>query len=63
MWYQLYNGFSGSSMVEQLNMIFFNVLYTALPPLTMGVFDKDLPDTILMTKPSLYKQGPTAKVL
>ena len=35
-WYQLYCGFSGTVMVDQLYQMFFNLFFTSLPPLAMG---------------------------
>ncbi|KAI0216378.1 putative phospholipid-transporting ATPase VD [Lamellibrachia satsuma] len=62
MWFQMFSGFSGSIMVDELNLIFFNIFYTSLPPLVLGIFDKNAPGHILEKEPQLYKQGPLGKV-
>ncbi|NXO04655.1 AT10A ATPase, partial [Rhinopomastus cyanomelas] len=56
-WYQFYCGFSGSSMVDQWYLIFFNLLFSSLPQLVTGVLDKDVPAEVLIAAPQLYKSG------
>lgn len=61
-WYQFYCGFSGSSMVDQWYLIFFNLLFSSLPQLITGVLDKDVPAEVLITVPQLYKSGQNMEV-
>ncbi|XP_020665205.3 phospholipid-transporting ATPase VA [Pogona vitticeps] len=56
-WYQFYCGFSGSSMIDQWYLIFFNLLFSSLPQLIVGVLDKDVPADILIAVPQLYTSG------
>ncbi|XP_053240092.1 phospholipid-transporting ATPase VA isoform X1 [Podarcis raffonei] len=56
-WFQFYCGFSGSSMIDQWYLIFFNLLFSSLPQLIVGVLDKDVPADILIAVPQLYKSG------
>ncbi|XP_074066215.1 phospholipid-transporting ATPase VA-like [Macrotis lagotis] len=56
-WYQFFCGFSGSSMIDQWFLIFFNLLFSSLPQLITGVLDKDIPAEILVAVPQLYKSG------
>ncbi|XP_053912052.1 phospholipid-transporting ATPase VA isoform X1 [Cuculus canorus] len=56
-WYQFYCGFSGSSMIDQWYLIFFNLLFSSLPQLITGVLDKDVPAEMLIAVPQLYKSG------
>ncbi|XP_015275141.1 PREDICTED: probable phospholipid-transporting ATPase VA [Gekko japonicus] len=56
-WYQFYCGFSGTSMIDQWYLIFFNLLFSSLPQLISGVLDKDVPADILIAVPHLYKSG------
>ncbi|CAM5077976.1 unnamed protein product [Eretmochelys imbricata] len=56
-WYQFYCGFSGSSMIDQWYLIFFNLLFSSLPQLITGVLDKDIPAEVLIGVPHLYKSG------
>jgi len=61
-WFQLYNGFSGSNAIDDLSLIFFNLIFTAVPPVICGILDKDVPDPILTAKPDLYKSGQNSKL-
>ncbi|CAB4028052.1 probable phospholipid-transporting ATPase VA [Paramuricea clavata] len=56
-WFQLYNGFSGSNAINDLNLVFFNLIFTALPPIISGIWDQDVSCETLLKKPYLYKQG------
>ncbi|KAJ6667504.1 hypothetical protein lerEdw1_016625 [Lerista edwardsae] len=56
-WYQFYCGFSGSSMIDQWYLIFFNLFFSSLPQLISGVLDKDVPADILVAVPQLYTSG------
>ena len=35
-WYQLYCGFSGSVMIDQIYLSLFNLMFTSLPPFAIG---------------------------
>lgn len=56
-WYQLYCGFSGSVMIDQMYLMLYNLLFTSLPPLAIGVYDQDAPEELLLALPNLYRQG------
>ncbi|XP_046282229.1 phospholipid-transporting ATPase VB isoform X2 [Marmota monax] len=56
-WYQFFCGFSGSTMIDYWQMIFFNLLFTSLPPIIFGVLDKDVSAETLLALPELYKSG------
>ena len=49
-------------MLDDLNLILFNLVYTSFPPVIYGIFDKDIADKVLMSHPELYKQGPSDQV-
>ncbi|KAM4795955.1 phospholipid-transporting ATPase VA [Rhinophrynus dorsalis] len=57
-WYQFFCGFSGSTMIDQWYLIFFNLLFSSIPQLVTGILDKDLPAEMLIATPQLYKSGP-----
>ncbi|XP_044022305.1 probable phospholipid-transporting ATPase VD [Siniperca chuatsi] len=61
-WYQFFCGFSGSVMTNSWVLIFFNLLFTSIPPLIYGVLDQDMPADTLMELPELYQAGQTSKV-
>ncbi|NXL84541.1 AT10D ATPase, partial [Alectura lathami] len=53
-WYQFFCGFSGTSMTDYWILIFFNLLFTSVPPIIYGVLDQDVSAEILMQIPQLY---------
>ncbi|GLV35748.1 uncharacterized protein CBL_01101 [Carabus blaptoides fortunei] len=61
-WYQLYCGFSGAVMVDQMYLMLYNLFFTSLPPLAIGVYDQDAPEELLLAKPGLYRQGRLGRV-
>uniref|UniRef100_A0A3Q1FTT3 Phospholipid-transporting ATPase n=1 Tax=Acanthochromis polyacanthus TaxID=80966 RepID=A0A3Q1FTT3_9TELE len=60
-WYQFFCGFSGSVMTNSWVLIFFNLIFTSIPPLIYGVLDKDTPADTLMEVPELYQATHTSK--
>ncbi len=62
MWYQIFCGFSGGVPIDDLNLIAFNLVYTSLPPIMMGVFDKCVPEEALINTPKLYMTGVKGQV-
>ncbi|KAI7888342.1 uncharacterized protein EV154DRAFT_311790 [Mucor mucedo] len=56
-WYAFYNGFSGSTLYESWTMSCFNVLFTFLPPLVIGVFDQIVSARMLDKYPQMYMLG------
>ncbi|XP_061634597.1 phospholipid-transporting ATPase VA [Phyllopteryx taeniolatus] len=56
-WYQFYCGFSGSAMIDQWYLIFFNLMFSAFPQLVTGTLDKDVPAETLQQLPQLYVNG------
>lgn len=60
-WYQMYCGFSGAVMIDQMYLMLYNLLFTSLPPIALGVYDQDAPYEVLRDKPYLYRQGREGK--
>uniref|UniRef100_A0A8C7HAY5 Phospholipid-transporting ATPase n=1 Tax=Oncorhynchus kisutch TaxID=8019 RepID=A0A8C7HAY5_ONCKI len=60
-WYQFFCGFSGSVMTNSWVLIFFNLLFTSVPPLLYGILDKDVSADTLIKLPELYKSGQNSK--
>uniref|UniRef100_A0A665VT55 Phospholipid-transporting ATPase n=1 Tax=Echeneis naucrates TaxID=173247 RepID=A0A665VT55_ECHNA len=56
-WYQFYCGFSGSAMIDQWYLIFFNLMFSAFPQLITGTLDKDASAETLQQLPQLYMTG------
>jgi len=56
-WFQLYCGFSGTVMIDQMYLMFFNLFFTSLAPLAMGIYDQHAPADMLISQPRLYAVG------
>ncbi|UYV75699.1 ATP10B [Cordylochernes scorpioides] len=61
-WFQIFCGFSGAVMIDQLYLMLINVFFTSLPPIALGVLDQDCSGGLLLTQPPLYTQGQGSKV-
>ncbi|EEQ37721.1 phospholipid-translocating P-type ATPase, flippase family protein [Clavispora lusitaniae] len=55
--YQRYTNFTGTSMYESWSLSMFNTLFTSLPVICIGMFDKDLRPATLLAVPELYTTG------
>ncbi|CCF56784.1 hypothetical protein KAFR_0B04880 [Kazachstania africana CBS 2517] len=55
--YQRWTMFSGTSMYEPWSLSMFNTLFTSLPVLCIGMFEKDLKPMTLLSVPELYSLG------
>lgn len=55
--YQRWNGYTGTSLYEPWSLSMFNTLFTSLPVIFMGVFEKDLSPATLLAVPELYNIG------
>ncbi|KAG7527721.1 hypothetical protein FFLO_06652 [Filobasidium floriforme] len=56
-WYSLFNDYSGQIVYESWTWSFYNVLFTVLPPLVIGIFDQFVSARMLDRYPQLYKLG------
>eukprot|EP01012_Entosiphon_sulcatum_P031609 TRINITY_DN4015_c0_g1_i1.p1 TRINITY_DN4015_c0_g1~~TRINITY_DN4015_c0_g1_i1.p1 ORF type:complete len:1191 (-),score=188.74 TRINITY_DN4015_c0_g1_i1:51-3623(-) len=52
--FAFYNGESGQTLLDSWFLTFYNIAFTSLPPLLMGVFEKDLHDDIVERHPELF---------
>lgn len=55
-WYSFQNSFSGQVGFESWTLSLYNVLFTVLPPLVIGIFDQYLSARMLDRYPQLYGQ-------
>ena len=55
--FQRFTLFSGTSLYEPWSLSMFNTLFTSLPVLCIGIFEKDLKPMTLLTVPELYSFG------
>lgn len=56
-WYTFQNVFSGAIIYESWTLSFYNVFYTVLPPLVMGILDQFISARLLDRYPQLYTLG------
>lgn len=55
--YQHWNGYTGTSLYEPWSLSMFNTLFTSLPVIFLGIFEKDLAASTLLAVPELYTKG------
>ncbi|KAH0831015.1 Ca-transporting ATPase [Lanmaoa asiatica] len=56
-WYSFFNNFSGQIAYESWTISFYNVVFTVLPPLVIGIFDQFVSARVLDRYPQLYSLG------
>lgn len=56
-WYTFQNGFSGQVIYESWTITYYNVLFTVLPPIVIGVFDQFVSARMLDRYPQMYMLG------
>ncbi|KAI9678592.1 MAG: hypothetical protein M1817_005649 [Caeruleum heppii] len=55
--YQRWAGYTGTSLYESWSLSMFNTLFTSLPVIFLGTFEKDLSPSTLLAVPELYSTG------
>ncbi|CAN1311225.1 Phospholipid-transporting ATPase 3 [Linum perenne] len=56
-WFTFHTGFSGQRFYDDWFQSLYNVIFTALPVIIVGLFDKDVSSTLSKKYPQLYKEG------
>ncbi|PKA61390.1 Phospholipid-transporting ATPase 3 [Apostasia shenzhenica] len=56
-WFTFQTGFSGQRFYDDWFQSLYNVIFTALPVIIVGLFDKDVSALISKKYPELYKEG------
>ncbi|QPG77088.1 hypothetical protein FOA43_004487 [Brettanomyces nanus] len=56
-WYGIYNNFDGTYLFEYTFLTFYNLAFTSLPVIFLGIFDQDVDDRICFLVPQLYRSG------
>eukprot|EP00246_Nothoceros_aenigmaticus_P016000 TRINITY_DN698_c0_g1_i1.p1 TRINITY_DN698_c0_g1~~TRINITY_DN698_c0_g1_i1.p1 ORF type:complete len:385 (-),score=68.33 TRINITY_DN698_c0_g1_i1:961-2088(-) len=57
-YYEAYTMFSGQTLYNDWFMALFNVIFTSLPVIALGVFEQDISSKVCMQFPAIYQQGP-----
>jgi len=55
--FQIFCGWSGASLYEQWTLALYNVLFSSIPVLIIGIFEKDVEKETLLANPKLYQYG------
>lgn len=56
-WFGIFTSFDGSYLYEYTFVMFFNLAFTSLPVIIMGILDQDVDDKISLAVPQLYRRG------
>ncbi|XP_065342127.1 phospholipid-transporting ATPase ID isoform X3 [Cloeon dipterum] len=56
-WFAFFCGFSAQTLFDPIFISFYNLFYTALPVMSLGVFDQDVNDKNSLSYPKLYAPG------
>lgn len=56
-WYQLYNNFDISYLVDYTYILLVNLAFTSLTVIFMGILDQDVSDKVSLAVPQLYRRG------
>ncbi|XP_064419217.1 phospholipid-transporting ATPase IA isoform X1 [Latimeria chalumnae] len=60
-WFSFVNGFSGQILFERWCIGLYNVMFTALPPLALGIFERPCRKENMLKYPELYKTSQNAQ--
>ena len=56
-WYQIYDNFDCNYVFDYTYILLFNLAFTSLAPIFMGILDQDVSDKVSLAVPQLYKTG------
>ncbi|KAI9844794.1 MAG: hypothetical protein M1838_002030 [Thelocarpon superellum] len=56
-WYQIFDNFDGAYLFDYSYILLYNLAFTSLPIILMGILDQDVSDTVSLAVPGLYRRG------
>ncbi|KAI0172489.1 phospholipid-translocating P-type ATPase [Hypoxylon sp. FL1284] len=56
-WYQCFCNFDITYLFEYTYILLFNLIFTSVPPIVIGVLDQDVSDAVSLAVPQLYRRG------
>lgn len=56
-WYGIYDNFDGSYLYDYSYVTLYNLAFTSLPVILLGIFDQDVPAKVALLVPQLYYSG------
>ncbi|KAI5867564.1 phospholipid-translocating P-type ATPase [Durotheca rogersii] len=57
LWFQCFCNFDITYLFEYTYIILFNLIFTSVPPIVIGVLDQDVSDAVSLAVPQLYRRG------
>lgn len=60
-WYAFFCGFSAMTVYDEWFITVYNIFFTSMPVIALGIFDQDVSDDMSIRHPELYKPGQTNK--
>ncbi|KAI2615365.1 phospholipid-translocating P-type ATPase [Hypoxylon sp. NC1633] len=57
LWYQCFCNFDITYLFEYTYLLLFNLIFTSVPPIIIGVLDQDVSDAVSLAVPQLYRRG------
>ncbi|XP_032231937.1 phospholipid-transporting ATPase IA isoform X2 [Nematostella vectensis] len=62
LWFAMENGFSGQILFDKWCIGIYNVIFTSVPPLAIGLFDRTVSSESMLKYPKLYKTSQNAEI-
>lgn len=56
-WYQIYDNFDQTYLYDYTYILLFNLAFSSLPVIFMGILDQDVSDKVSLAVPQLYRRG------
>ncbi|CAK7567246.1 MAG: phospholipid transporting ATPase [Sporothrix epigloea] len=56
-WFQIFCNYDMTYVFDYTYILMFNLFFTSVPVILMGVLDQDVPDTVSLAVPQLYRRG------
>ena len=56
-WYQIYDNFDGGYVYDYSYIIMYNLAFTSLAVIFLGILDQDVSDKVSLAVPELYRRG------
>ncbi|KAI1140880.1 phospholipid-translocating P-type ATPase [Hypoxylon sp. FL0543] len=57
LWFQCFCNFDITYLFEYTYILLFNLIFTSVPPIVIGVLDQDVSDQVSLAVPQLYRRG------
>src|SRR5690349_21690577 len=54
LYFSFFNGFTGQTLYDSWVITFYNIIFTSLPPLFFGLFEKDISEYVIYKHPEVY---------